>query len=494
MNMPAIWLDQIIEKAGQHFGLLFQQEQSADLLCRLKLRAQELQKDDELAWIQQVAQAEWSLALQHELLPALTVGETYFCRDPFVTQWLIQNWLPKIQSSQSAPVRIWSAGCCRGEEAYSLLFLLSEALDLAQMRCGLNMVATDLNPEFIAKAEQGIYRATSFRNGTGPFRQRYFSVLSPQHSWQVKPQWRALIKFQTLNLMDSQPHPAGPFDLIFCRNVLMYFSPEQAHNIITRFLQQLNPGGLLLLNAVEASIATQSGYHGFWAVDNYAVPASALAATALAPSTFVPSTRQAKAEDLSALPTTQQPAIHQPVIHQPTLPRLTAQKQTTTLPLSDSVQQATATATTTTTPVQTGTRPRAQPQADYYLQQAKKSADLQQPEQARRWLTQLLELTPDSAAGHLLSAQLYRQELQPQLALQALQKVLYLEPDLIVAHLLRATLSKEIGQQQTALKELQLCTQLLQHYPSALEIPYSDQLSAGQLYLICQQLVAEMSE
>ncbi|WP_164852427.1 CheR family methyltransferase [Rheinheimera riviphila] len=465
MKIPAVWLQQIIEKAGLHFGLLFQHEQNSELYSRLKLRAQELQVDDVPAWIQHIAQAEWSGPLQQQLLPAFTVGESYFCRDPLVTQWLIQQWLPTIPADRDAPIRIWSAGCCRGEEAYSLLFLLSDALQSAGLQAGLTMVATDLNPEFIAKAEQGIYRAASFRHGNATFRQRYFSALPDHNSWQVQPQWRALIKFQTLNLMATQPHPAAPFELIFCRNVLMYFSPKQAQHSISRFLQQLTPGGLLLLNAVEASIATQAGYSGFWAGDNYAVPATALAARELQPKVLATDTSLTL-----SLPATFSSTTFLPATSQVTLPQ---------------------------TPPPSIPRARTEPvpaKAEYYLQQAKTSADLQQPEQARHWLSQLLTLTPDSVAGYLLSAQLYRQQQQPRLAMQALQKVLYLEPDLVVAHLFKATLAKEMGDPQMALKQLQLCTQLLQHYPPALDIPYSDQLSAGQLDLICQQLVAEMSE
>ncbi len=490
MKMPAAWLGQIMEKSERHFGLYFQKDQSADLLCRLKLRAEELHKEDYRSWIQHVAHTEWSVQLQQELLPALTVGETYFCRDPLVTQWLIQHWLPAIQSSSDAPIRLWSAGCCRGEEAYSLLFLLSEALTLAQIRSGLTMVATDINPEFIAKAQQGVYRTTSFRNGTEQFRLRYFSELSQHTSWQVKPEWRSLIEFQILNLIDQQPPTAGPFDLIFCRNVLMYFSPEQAQKTITGFLQQLNPRGLLLLNAVEAGIATQAGFSGFWAADNYALPASAL--------TNMTSPTSSQGSEVPTSVGINRIAAADATLFLSNLPQVTAAKSfAATAPTKPQLQshqpRQRQTVSAQTKPVRTSTEPSRQQQADYFLQQAKKSADLQQPEQARNWLGQLLELVPDSVAAYLLSAQLYSQAQQPQLALQALQKVIYLDPDLIVAHLLKAKLAQEIGECKTALKELQLCTQLLQHYPSAAEIPYSDHLSAGQLYLICQQLVAGVS-
>lgn len=474
MNIDTHLMELIAQKASSVFGSHILPEQYADLYCRLKLRATELHKADVSCWLQQAAYSDWSQPLQQELLPVFSVGESYFGRDPLVTQWLITHWLGAKPGKTAGQLRIWSAGCCRGEEPYSLLFSFAEALAATGLSCDLTVLATDLNPEFIRTAQQGIYRASAFRNTSDTFKQSYFVELNEQHCWQVQAKWRCLISFKVLNLIDQQWPATAPYDLIFCRNVLMYFSPEQAEQVIRRFLLQLAPEGLLLLNAVEASVATQAGFDGFWAGENYALTAGALQG----------STKN--------LPDSPQWAPKE----QRSLGQYTA---TTQLPADTAIKsglklRAVTPRQATKTVSATGLHPALlfpPQQAEYYLQQARSAADSQQFARAQLLLTQLLKLAPTTVAAYILSAQLYIQQQQPQLALQALQKAIYLEPDLIVAHLLKANLAMDAGQHRSALKELELCSRLLQQCPATMEVPYSDHLSAGQLYVICQQLTAE---
>jgi len=487
MNIEAKWMKLIAQKALRYFGMQILPEQHADLYCRLQLRAEELHKTDLSGWLQQVAQVEWSAQFQLELLPVFTVGESYFCRDPLVMQWLSSHWLRSKQRSSALPLRIWSAGCCRGEEAYSLLFGFTKALTEAGISSAIQLFATDLNPEFIAKAQQGIYRASSFRNDTAAFRDDYFSVQNGQRSgrsngqssWQVQAKWRSLIRFQVLNLIEQQWPSDGPYDLIFCRNVLMYFSPEQAATVIRRFLQQLTADGLLLLNAVEASLATQAGLNGFWAGDNYALTPDALQNTTINQLNYEQFSVNEPPALSDVLQLNSAPILTPDVAAPSKLKMRTTGSNHVNRPVGASVA---AHVSSYQSPSQ---------QAENCLQQARAAADLHQLVQAHDLLNQALTIVPTLVAAYILSAQLYIQQQQPQLALQALQKAIYLEPDLIVAHLLKANLAMDAGQQRIALKELQLCTQLLQHCPAAMEVPYSDQLSAGQLYVICQQLTAE---
>src|SRR3990167_3106304 len=171
------WISQIMAKAQQHFGASYHPDQKADLLRRLQWRAQELGVKNTKTWIQQAAIQHWDPELEQLLLPVFTVGETYFCRDPKTTQWLIDEWLPKRSADKTSvsTLKIWSAGCCSGEEAYSMLFQLSEALASRYSPLSLQIWATDLNPTFLTKAQLGVYKAASFRNCTAEFKQRYFN-------------------------------------------------------------------------------------------------------------------------------------------------------------------------------------------------------------------------------------------------------------------------------------------------------------------------------
>lgn len=491
MTIPMDWITQIMTKAQQHFGASYQPDQQTDLLRRLQWRAQELEVKNTKAWIQKAATQRWDPELEQALLPVFTVGETYFCRDPKTTQWLIDEWLPKRSANQTSAttLKIWSAGCCSGEEAYSMLFQLSEALSHRNSPLSLQIWATDLNPAFLAKAELGIYKAASFRNCSTEFKQRYFEQID-NTSWQIKTKWRDAIRFQAFNFLETTPPFSHTVDLILCRNVLMYFSPEQAEQIVQRFLGQLSADGLLLLGAVEASMATQSCHAGFWAADNYAVPKQVLIQPDSQPASFVHrgEKKPAPAKKQSVSPVIRPLMPVQPLPEKPSAKQLLWQKLGEARKQGQpALAQQLAFSYFESGPLT------SQEQQHYYLVQAQICADLHLTSEARDWLNQLLDEHPDSAESYLFSAQLYIQQQVPKQAFIALQKALYLEPDLIIAHLLRAQLLLQTEQGPAALKALQLCTQLLLPYAPDQLVPHSDGLNVHQMNLICEQLAKELS-
>lgn len=491
MTIPMDWITQIMSKAQQHFGASYQPDQQAALLRRLQWRAQELGVKNTKEWIQKAATQQWDPELEQTLLPVFTVGETYFCRDPKTTQWLIDEWLPKrcTVNTSTTTLKIWSAGCCSGEEAYSMLFQLSEALSHRNSPLSLHILATDLNPAFLAKAERGLYKTASFRNCTTEFKQRYFEQID-NSSWQIKSEWQDCIKFKAFNFLDTTPPFSHTVDLILCRNVLMYFSPEQAEQIVQRLLHQLSADGLLLLGAVEASMATQSCNSGFWAADNYAVPKQGQIQPDSKPAPFAHRVEKkpAPAKKLSSSPAIRPLMPVQPIPEQTSAKQLLWQKLSAARKHGQPVlAQQLAFSYFESGPLT------SQEQQRYYLVQAQICADLQLTSEARDWLNQLLVECPDSAESYLFSAQLYIQQQLPKQAFIALHKALYLEPDLVIAHLLRAQLLLQAKQGPAALKALQLCTQLLLAYAPDQQVPHSDGLNVHQMNLICEQLAKELS-
>lgn len=199
---------------------------------------------------------QWRVLASH-----LTVGETYFFRDTESMRALAGTVLPElIASGRRRPhprLRIWSAGCCTGEEAYSIAMLLDQALpDLVEWE--ISITATDVNPNFLRKAEAGIYGEWSFRGVPPGVKERYFTR-GDDGRWAISPQIRSMVKFRHLNLAeDSYPSPwtdTHAMDLVLCRNVLMYFSAERIRKVVGNLRNALAEGGWLAVAPSEASQA-----------------------------------------------------------------------------------------------------------------------------------------------------------------------------------------------------------------------------------------------
>ncbi|MDO9320500.1 MAG: CheR family methyltransferase, partial [Pseudomonas sp.] len=180
-------LDVLISKVHQHLGADFSGPRSADLLRRFKLLAAEQEVTNLSAWLEGQAFAEWDTARIQALTPAFTVGETYFRRDAEALDWLAHKYLtPLLERRRLAGqrhLRVWSAACCTGEEAYSLLFLLDQLLGAERSSWSLAVLASDLNAESLSRAKQAEYGQNAFRSNEEDFRQHYFQAKG--RLWQV---------------------------------------------------------------------------------------------------------------------------------------------------------------------------------------------------------------------------------------------------------------------------------------------------------------------
>jgi chemotaxis protein methyltransferase CheR len=187
-----------------------------------------------------------------KLLSLLTVGETTFFRYKNHREAFVRYMLPDLiaQRRRSRNLRIWSAGCSTGEEPYGIAMLLQEHFpELAGW--DVQIVATDINKRALRAAREGIYGRRALRMVEEPYLSRYFARLGELHV--VDPQLRQRISFNYLNLKESDwPEiPSEHFDLIFCRNVMIYFDLATTRQIVDRFANALRPGGFLLLGHAE---------------------------------------------------------------------------------------------------------------------------------------------------------------------------------------------------------------------------------------------------
>jgi len=186
------------------------------------------------------------------LLAALTINVTKFFRNREAWDALASAFLPRLWG-ESGGVRCWSAGCASGEEPYTLAILLLEyaaatGSDVAS--CAVD--ATDLDPTALRRATEAAYRAPALDETPAPILARYFTGTDPRTP---VPAVRELVHFQSHDLL-REPPPAPPYDLIACRNVVIYFERPNQERLYQRFADALRPGGVLVLGKVETLVGT----------------------------------------------------------------------------------------------------------------------------------------------------------------------------------------------------------------------------------------------
>lgn len=181
-----------------------------------------------------------------EMVDALTTNKTSFFREHAHFDVLRDDVLPAC----SGPIRLWSAGCSSGEEAYSMAMVLLESLEPA-VASQARILATDISHRMLAVARAGRYPAETLADVPTPLRRRYWRPVDGGGRHEAGPALRQLVRFGRLNLM--QPWPMrGPFDAIFCRNVMIYFGKSTQQQLIERFWELLRPGGYLFVGHSES--------------------------------------------------------------------------------------------------------------------------------------------------------------------------------------------------------------------------------------------------
>ncbi len=178
------------------------------------------------------------------MIDALATNFTSFFREPAHFDLLRRHVLP--QAKGKSRVRMWSAGCSTGEEPYSLAICTAETAPGTRVE----IIATDISGRALTKAAAGVYPAERLESMPPALLQRYFDREQDKGGYRVKPEIRGQIRFQRLNLIE-QFTSLGKFDLIACRNVMIYFDKALQQNVVSRFAAQLEPGGYLLIGHSE---------------------------------------------------------------------------------------------------------------------------------------------------------------------------------------------------------------------------------------------------
>jgi chemotaxis protein methyltransferase CheR len=245
------------DAVARHFGLNFPKERWPDLQRGLRGAAEECGCQQDLdRYVDGLLAPTLSEMQLKALANRLTVGETYFLREKRSLEVLEKDIVPELmRTRRDRAIRIWSAGCATGEEPYSIAILLSKLMS-GLKKWNVEILATDLNAKSLQKASEGIYGEWSFR-GTPPWiRQTYFQADGNGHSI-IAPALKKMVSFSQHNLMNDTFPPLSNsttgFDVILCRNVLMYFTPEAMRKVIHRFHGALATDGWLIVSPTETS-------------------------------------------------------------------------------------------------------------------------------------------------------------------------------------------------------------------------------------------------
>jgi chemotaxis protein methyltransferase CheR len=200
------------------------------------------------------AKREADPTIRNKIIDAITTNETLFFRDNSPFDALQNKVIPdtiesKVGTAFAKRLRIWSAACSTGQESYSIAILLSEMLpDIASW--DINILGTDISDDVVARASRGWYTAHEIERGMPPARlHRYFQP--ENNGWRVKDSLRALCSFERRNLL-SPDSARGKFDVIFCRNVAIYFTPEARKDLFLRLTKALTPCGWLFVGGQES--------------------------------------------------------------------------------------------------------------------------------------------------------------------------------------------------------------------------------------------------
>lgn len=186
------------------------------------------------------------------LLERLLTQETSFLRYPSVFSALRDPVLKEMHARKfwenPRTLRVWSAGCATGEEPYSIAITIAEALMFVEA-WDIEILATDISASALRHAEQAVYPRRELEALTPEQLEAHFTRAPGADHWQVRPRIRRMVRFAPMNL--AQPVYSGRMDLIFCMNVMIYFTEERRNALLRNFSDALNPGGYLVLGHAE---------------------------------------------------------------------------------------------------------------------------------------------------------------------------------------------------------------------------------------------------
>jgi chemotaxis protein methyltransferase CheR len=479
-NIDGILMSKVSCKIAEQMGLHFPEERWPDLARGLKAAGSDMGFEDANDCAGWLTSQELTIRQIETLASHLTVGETCFFRDPASFAGLENHILASLvarRAEAGRTIRLWSAGCCTGEEAYSLAIACNRIVPNIS-DWNVSILATDINPRFLSKAEAGIYSDWSFRGTPGWVRERFFSP-RPGRKFSIDPAIKRLVHFGYLNLaLDVYPslfNQTNAMDVIFCRNVLMYFTPEHQRKVVAALHNCLLDGGHLVVNLAEASASlfpmfTMENIGGVIfcrktenpaiaeSLPSFVEPAPLPAVLTAEPSFFIG--QRLPAPDAAS------------ACEAPCEPQLSFETDANAF-LKKSREKAEAKRTNIA---------QVKPDnASEPLSLARIYANEGRLHEALTCCQQVISAERTNATAHFLCATICHELGLIEEAIAAFGRVLYLDQDFILAHHALSGLYKQLGKQKKSMRHLGIALDLLSKRSKDEILPESDGITCGRL-------------
>ncbi len=463
-------LSRLSDVLATHTGLYFPKERWKDMERGISAAASSFNLANTEACARHLLSKPLSQSEIEILASHLTVGETYFFRDQHTFDALEQHILPSLLQAREQHhrrLRIWCAGCCTGEEPYSIAILLDRLLPKNET-WNITLLATDINPTFLRKAAEGEYGEWSFRNTPQWIKDRYFRVKRPGR-FVIDPRIHQRVNFSFLNLADdsypSLTNNTNAMDIILCRNVLMYFNSQRARTIIENFRSALLDGGWLIVSPAETS---SSLFSSFTSVESRgAILYRKLNNASVKPTVDV---FPATINDFNAYP----------------LGGEENAKQEAYPPM-----EAIEVPLTTTEPVthndNTDTR-LVDEQTQQLIQTARDFANQGRLDEAADWCRRAISADKLNPAHHYLLSAIQQEQGLADEAAQSLMRTLYLDPDFVIAHYALGNLRRVQGRGREAQRHFDNALAALRARPPDEMLLEADGLTAGRITEIIQYM------
>lgn len=471
--LPDSLLSSLSELVAARTGLYFPPERWGDLERGIAAAAPDFNFPDRESCARWLLSAPLTRHMNEVLASHLSVGETYFFREKRSLEILGEQVLPQLLQSrrQERRLRIWSAGCSTGEEAYTIAMLLDGLIPDIQA-WNITILATDFNPKFLRKAAQGVYGEWSFRDAPSWLRGRYFTGRGDGYS-EILPRIRKMVTFSYLNFADdvypSLSNNTSAMDIIFCRNVLMYFTAQRAKQVAGNFHRALVDGGWLIVSPSEASNALFSP---------------------LAQVEFPGAMLYRKTADVGSQP-------HLGGYPAPPLFEA-AEAMSSMPPVAPAIlpePSKTATAAANLSAAQAG---QAQArQADERVlpsRMARSCANQGRLGEALEWCEKAITADKLNPAHHYLLATILQEQGRHDTAIQSLMRALYLDPDFVLAHFTLGNLHQSQERYRQAQRHFENTLLLLRRHPPDETLPEADGLTAGRLAEIVTALLESLPQ
>jgi Methylase of chemotaxis methyl-accepting proteins len=453
---------QVRDFISQHYGIHHGRDRLPDLDRKLNQITQQLGYQQRSLLCGNLLSGKLSASELQLFIEALTVGETYFFREPDALDALINTIIPVIRQQQGRKLKIWSAGCASGEEPYSLAMTLDAQLPDAE-HWDISILATDINQQSLQKAIQGNYKTWSFRATPTHYKQRYFDQQS-DGSFQLHSHIRNMVQFNPLNLAQQDyPSPSNgthQVDVLFCRNVLMYFSAETIREIVSRFSRALTPGGWLIVSQTECSHYFQPEFE-----------------TIQCGNAFLFRKKDIRhPRKMSLIP--DNPAFTPPAHY---LIQPQGHPDAWSFPVKPDLYPA----------INQLIPQKKQISSAEHLVLAQELANQGLLDEAHEHCVTYLSQHKLDTQAHYLHAMILQELDKPNEAREALRRVLYLQPDMIMAIYTLGNLEKQQGHAREALRHFDNALRFLTMHENDDLLPHSEGLSVGQLRELLIQLRME---